>query len=117
MSFHETACDIHLDHERGKRRTSLVAICNNEEGSGLTSDILLDDFLGNDNGHFVWGGKNVTKTSRNLSITREGPSRVPILHADLLTDSGEYVSAHCPLDEHIFNINGELLFKPDEARE
>ncbi|GAB1199443.1 hypothetical protein APSETT444_008792 [Aspergillus pseudonomiae] len=79
MSFHETACDIHLDHERGKRRTSLVAICNNEEGSGLTSDILLDDFLGNDN--------------------------------------GEYVSAHCPLDEHIFNINGELLFKPDEARE
>ncbi|KAF7617794.1 hypothetical protein AFLA_006706 [Aspergillus flavus NRRL3357] len=60
MSFHQTSCDIHLTPEQGQRRTSLVAICNNDEGSGLTSDIFLDDFLGNDNGHFIWGGKNVT---------------------------------------------------------
>ena len=50
MSFQQTACDIHLTPEHGRRRTSLVAICNNDEGSGLTSDIYLDDFLGNDNG-------------------------------------------------------------------
>jgi hypothetical protein len=50
MSFHESACDIHLSPGRELGTTLLVAICNNEEGSGLTSDILLDDFLGNDNG-------------------------------------------------------------------
>ncbi|KAE8164477.1 Cyanovirin-N [Aspergillus tamarii] len=117
MSFQQTACDIHLTPEHGRRRTSLVAICNNDEGSGLTSDIYLDDFLGNDNGHFVWGGKNITQTSRNLEVSREGPSRLPVLHGDLLNSSGDYVSDHCYLDEHIFNINGELLFKPNEGRE
>ena len=67
MSFHETACDIHLDHERGKRRTSLVAICNNEEGSGLTSDILLDDFLGNDNGKvFLFSIRLLTRGNPHL---------------------------------------------------
>jgi hypothetical protein len=50
MSFHESACDVHLSPGREPGTTFLVAICNNEEGSGLTSNILLDDFLGNDNG-------------------------------------------------------------------
>lgn len=50
MSFQESACDIHLSAERGPGITSLVAICNNEEGSGMTSDLALDDFLGNDDG-------------------------------------------------------------------
>lgn len=54
MSFHESACDIHLDFERRPGKTSLVAICNNEEGSGLTSEILLDDFLGNNDGKILY---------------------------------------------------------------
>ncbi|KAF9894871.1 hypothetical protein FE257_004492 [Aspergillus nanangensis] len=107
MSFHETACDIHLSPDN-----ALVAICNNEEGSGLTSEIQLDDFLGNKDGHFVWGGKNVTQTSRNLRLIREGPSRLPILHADLQNSSGKYVGADCHLHEGIININGELLYHP-----
>ncbi|KAE8383069.1 Cyanovirin-N [Aspergillus bertholletiae] len=117
MSFQKSACDIHLSPEHGPGTTSLVAICNNEEGSGLTSDILLDDFIGNENGHFVWGGKNFTSTCRNVELRREGPSRLPVLHADLLNTSGQYVPADCHLDEHIFNINGELLFKPHEGVE
>lgn len=48
MSFHESACDIHLNNEPGA--TVLVAICNNEWGCGLTSEIRLDDCLGNTDG-------------------------------------------------------------------
>ena len=49
MSFQKSACDIHLNPERDGT-TSLVAICNNDEGTGLTSEIPLDDFLGNEDG-------------------------------------------------------------------
>ena len=48
MSFHNSACDIHLDGDA--RAACLVAICNNEEGSGLTSEMHLDDCLGNKDG-------------------------------------------------------------------
>ncbi|KAL4892264.1 Cyanovirin-N [Aspergillus ambiguus] len=112
MSFSESACDIHLDLQRGPGTTALVAICNNEEGSGLTSEISLDDFIGNVDGRFVWGGRDITQSCRNMYLSRDGPSRLPTLHADLQTDTGKFVSAQCPLDEHIVNINGELLFNP-----
>lgn len=48
MSFQNSACNIHLDSD--PRATLLVAICNNEWGSGLTSEMCLDDCLGNSDG-------------------------------------------------------------------
>lgn len=48
MAFHKSSCDIHLATEPGA--TILAAICNNDEGSGLTTDILLDKYLGNEDG-------------------------------------------------------------------
>ncbi|KAG2420112.1 hypothetical protein HFD88_004912 [Aspergillus terreus] len=112
MSFQQSACDIHLNPER-EGTTSLVAICNNDEGSGLTSKLPLDNFLGNKDGHFVWGGKNITQSCRNMQLRREGPNRLPILHADLRNSAGDFVPADCHLEEHIWNIDGELLYKPD----
>lgn len=52
MSFHNSACDIHLDRESGA--TFLVAICNNEWGCGLTSKIRLDDYIGNTDGKNIF---------------------------------------------------------------
>lgn len=60
MSFHKSACDIHLAADT--RGTLLVAICNNDEGSGLTTDILLDKYLGNNDGKALLS---------NLSVARE----------------------------------------------
>jgi hypothetical protein len=68
-------------------------------------------------GRFIWGGKNVTQSCRNLQLCKEGPSRLPILRANLQNQSSEFVAAQCHLDEHIVNINGELLFKPNEGVE
>lgn len=48
MAFHKTSCDMHLTTKSGS--TFLAAICNNDEGSGLTTDIPLDKFLGNEDG-------------------------------------------------------------------
>lgn len=48
MSFQKSACDVHLNTQSGG--TSLVATCNNDEGSGLETDLLLDDYLGNEDG-------------------------------------------------------------------
>lgn len=48
MSFNTTSCDIHLSAEGDG--THLAAICNNDEGSGITADLLLDQYLGNKDG-------------------------------------------------------------------
>jgi len=52
MSFQDSACDIHLSSKPGT--TSLVAICNNDEGSGLVSEVELDRFLGNEDGNATY---------------------------------------------------------------
>lgn len=51
MSFQDSACDIHLSSKLGT--TSLVAICNNDEGSGLVNEVELDRFLGNEDGNSI----------------------------------------------------------------
>lgn len=48
MAFHKSSCDMHLVTKSGA--TFLAAICNNDEGSGLTTDIPLDKYLGNEDG-------------------------------------------------------------------
>jgi len=48
MSFQNSACDVHLSTQPGA--TSLIAICNNDEGTGLETELLLDDYLGNEDG-------------------------------------------------------------------
>ncbi|KAJ5090649.1 hypothetical protein N7532_009333 [Penicillium argentinense] len=114
MSFQKTACDVHLNSKPGA--TSLVAICNNDEGSGLETDLLLDDYLGNEDvlmlGHIAWGGKGFSKNARNMSISSDGPDREPILHCDLVGQDGEFVSNEIDLADHIANIDGELVVLP-----
>ncbi|KAJ5627830.1 hypothetical protein N7490_010058 [Penicillium lividum] len=109
MSFHNSACDIHLSKD--DYCTYLTAICNNEEGCGLNHTIPLDDYLGNENGHFSWGGKNFSHDARNTSLTREGPDKRPFLHSELRDSSGHFVSNDIDLASHIANIDGELVFK------
>jgi hypothetical protein len=48
MAFQKTACGVHLDAQPGA--TTLIATCNNDEGSGLETALVLDDYLGNEDG-------------------------------------------------------------------
>ncbi|KAJ5259459.1 hypothetical protein N7478_012440 [Penicillium angulare] len=107
MSFHESSCDIHL--VAGTKGTFLVATCNNDEGSGLTTDILLDEFLGNKKGCLDWGGEGFSKTARNISLSAED-HRSPILYSELLDSSGNYSLNEIDLATHIANIDGELVY-------
>jgi hypothetical protein len=64
MSFNKTACDIHLSADGGG--THLVAICNNDEGSGITADLILDQYLGNKDGEILTG--EILPTENNMLI-------------------------------------------------
>ncbi|KAJ5497540.1 hypothetical protein N7463_009527 [Penicillium fimorum] len=108
MSFHHSACDIHLSDELGC--TLLCAICNNDEGSGLSDNIHLDECLGNENGHFSWGGRNFSLDARNITLVAQGPDKTPVLHSDLLNSSGDFVSSEIDLATHIANIDGQLVY-------
>lgn len=52
MSFQNSACNIYLDSDPGDtdRKTSLSATCNNDQGTGMTSQLKLDEALGNQDG-------------------------------------------------------------------
>ncbi|KAK5788735.1 hypothetical protein VI817_009693 [Penicillium citrinum] len=110
MSFQNSACDVHLSTQPGA--TSLIAICNNDEGTGLETELLLDDYLGNEDGHITWGGKNFSKNARNIFISSDGPKHIPTLHCDLAGPDGKYVSREIDLADHIANIDGELVVLP-----
>ncbi|KAJ5181586.1 hypothetical protein N7449_011733 [Penicillium cf. viridicatum] len=107
MSFHHSACDIRVRAESGC--TFLCAICNNEEGSGLADNIPLDECIGNENGHFSWGGRNFSHNARNITLAR-GPDKTPILHSDLRNSSGDFVHSEIDLATHIANIDGKLVY-------
>ncbi|CAI7599238.1 unnamed protein product [Penicillium glandicola] len=108
MSFHHSACDIRLRGEPSC--TCLSAICNNEEGTGLTDTIPLDECLGNENGHFSWGGKNFSHDAQNISLVSQGPDKTPILHSNLRDSSGNFVPTEIDLATHIANIDGHLVY-------
>lgn len=126
MSFHHSACDIHL---RGEPNcTFLCAICNNDEGSGLTDYIPLDEYLGNENGetlwlqiilyltnrlslgHLSWGGKNFSHDARSITLVAQGPDKTPILRSNLRDSSGNFVPSEIDLATHIANIDGQLVY-------
>ncbi|CAI7626492.1 unnamed protein product [Penicillium pancosmium] len=110
MAFQKTACGVHLNAQPGA--TTLIATCNNDEGSGLETALVLDDYLGNEDGHLTWGGHGFSQKARNMSVSSEGPNHDPILHVDLAGPDGKYTTSDIDLAEHIANIDGELVVLP-----
>ncbi|KAJ5693648.1 hypothetical protein N7455_003447 [Penicillium solitum] len=108
MSFHHSACDIRLRGEPSC--TFLSAICNNDEGSGLIDNMPLDEYLGNENGQFSWGGKNFSHDARSITLLAQGPDKRPILHSNLRDSSGNFVPSEIDLATHIANIDGQLVY-------
>ncbi|KAL3483530.1 Cyanovirin-N [Aspergillus germanicus] len=105
MSFHESAQNIRV--EDGHR---LVAELQNEEGDWVHAELNLDEILGNDNGHFQWGGENFSHSAEDTSFNIEGGASVPILRARLRNEEGDVNGADVNLTERIGNDNGSFVF-------
>ncbi|KAE8362532.1 Cyanovirin-N [Aspergillus caelatus] len=106
MSFHESAEDIEI-----RDGHILFAKLTNEEGELQDSEINLNDFLGNNDGHFEWDGGNFSETAEDVRFEIEGDDEVPILRAVLFNGEGEPVESDVNLSERVFNRNGEFVFE------
>ncbi|KAH7032006.1 Cyanovirin-N [Linnemannia elongata] len=56
---------------------TLTATCESNKGSNKESSIVINDFIGNNNGNFVWGSNNFIHSSSNIHLNGV------VLHADL----------------------------------
>ncbi|GAA6035075.1 hypothetical protein JCM8097_002172 [Rhodosporidiobolus ruineniae] len=87
---------------------------------GKTSQLPLDGALGNVDGQFVFGFKNVTQSARNLSLANGG-----VLTGQLKNEGGDWVDAAIHLGDDISDSAGILKFEgvpviftvPKEAEE
>ncbi|CCX10125.1 Cyanovirin-N [Pyronema domesticum] len=102
--FHVTASNIRLEGNE------LVANLDNGSGESPEARIDLNTVLGNEDGHFSWGGKNFSASAENicLEIAADG---MPILRADLKNSDEALVSANVNLTERLINTFGEFQFQ------
>jgi hypothetical protein len=87
----------------------LVATLHRDDGGLEISTLSLEQLLGNDNGHFRWGGSDFRKTARNIRLIDKGTK----LEADLQveTSGGEkyWLTSSIDLTSRIYNMNGTLV--------
>ncbi|KAE8335811.1 hypothetical protein BDV24DRAFT_143120 [Aspergillus arachidicola] len=105
MSFHLSAEDIQI-----RDNHILFARLRNGDGDLQDAEINLDEFLGNNDGHFEWDGQNFSQTADNVHFAIEGDGEVPVLRAALLNGEGESVNSDVNLSERINNDNGVFVF-------
>ncbi|RAL12064.1 CVNH domain-containing protein [Aspergillus homomorphus CBS 101889] len=106
MSFHLSASEVRIDDNR-----YLVAVLRDEDGNENESRLDLDEYLGNSEGRFEWGGNNFSESARDVHFAIEGGGEVPVLRAELQNSEGEFFPADVNLSEHIENNNGNLIYE------
>ena len=104
MSFHSSAEGITVDHH------ILRAQLRNEDGNNVEAEINLDDYVGNNDGRFEWGGNGFSQTAENIHFSIEGGDSVPVLRARLQNLEGDFVDADLNLAERFSNENGRFVF-------
>ncbi|KAK6956651.1 hypothetical protein Daesc_001930 [Daldinia eschscholtzii] len=104
-NFYVSSTDIRVDDNH-----ILRARLRTEDGGEVDSEIDLNQFIGNNNGRFEWGGVNFSETAQNVSFSIEGGASVPVLRAELQNLDGEWVGADINLGERISNDNGRFQF-------
>ncbi|KAK3810569.1 MAG: CVNH domain-containing protein [Linnemannia gamsii] len=104
-SIKDTCTNLRLVEEYTHKHT-LTASCQSLDGSSKESSIDLDNFIGNDNGHFTWAR---TDFSLNRSEIRQ-LKEVTVLQGCLLDAKGEGQYATLDLAENIKNMDGTLTY-------
>ncbi|RAL11804.1 CVNH domain-containing protein [Aspergillus homomorphus CBS 101889] len=107
MSFHESAVPGSIRLEG----PCLHALLRDEQGGERPAMVDLDQFIGNNDGHFQWGGNNFFETARGVYFDIEGGANVPVLRAELRDEQGGWRTADVNLAERLFNINGRFEFQ------
>ncbi|KAL6821673.1 Cyanovirin-N [Trichoderma sp. SZMC 28015] len=83
----------------------LVATVADEEGNWNDSRIDLNDFIGNEDGWFMWDGVNFAESANDIRL--DGT----LLTAELpMRDGGYRERQGIELNDRIANINGRLEF-------
>ncbi|KAJ5988347.1 hypothetical protein N7481_003557 [Penicillium waksmanii] len=101
--------NLHIEAEGAD--TYLVAYCMDGHQHWNPSRLRLDSCLGDNGGHFQWGGHEFTERARNISFNpEEGASNVPVLRAELQNDAGGFMPGDVNLAERINNRDGYLQF-------
>uniref|UniRef100_A0A1Y1KRI8 Cyanovirin-N domain-containing protein n=1 Tax=Photinus pyralis TaxID=7054 RepID=A0A1Y1KRI8_PHOPY len=101
MGFSRSSKNIEL-----KSGHILAAECRDREGNWHYSRLDLDQYIGNDDGHFVWYDKDFSLTAINSSVNAN------ILSADLKKNDTSYRdNQRLDLDDHIVNEDGRLTFE------
>ncbi|KAL1645310.1 hypothetical protein SLS61_008380 [Didymella pomorum] len=105
MSFHYSAQDIRVDDGH-----ILRARLQQADGEWNDSEIDLNDFIGNDNGHFYWDGQGFSGSAENIHFTIEGDGSVPVLRASLCDQEGNYQERDLNLSERVSNNDGHFNY-------
>jgi CVNH domain len=106
MDFSTSLHDVKLDDQE-----TLVAKCENSRHEWELSAFPLNEYLGNNDGHFVWRWQGFKQTARNVYLR---DSR--FLHAELENAGGGWNATSVDLSEYIENQDGALWCK-DEKQE
>ncbi|KAJ5626610.1 hypothetical protein N7528_004037 [Penicillium herquei] len=105
MSFHKSSVSFVLEEDH-----ILKAVLYTDDEEEHESTLDLNGIIGNDDGHFSWGGVNFKDSASNIELNIEGDDEVPILRATLISMEGEEIDADINLAERISNDNGDLVF-------
>ncbi|KUI55824.1 hypothetical protein VP1G_03200 [Cytospora mali] len=81
-----------------------------EDGEHVDARIDLNSCIGNENGHFQWGGQNFAETAREIRFNIEGETQ-PILRAQLKSLDDQWEDRDINLTERIMNRDGQLVFE------
>lgn len=84
----------------------LSAQCRRCNGEWQESSIRLNDFLGNEDGSFLLGDRDFSKTAKDIKVEQSNDSSV--LHANLRKRDWSWQEATIDLDTFITNKDGEL---------
>ncbi|KAK4128849.1 Cyanovirin-N [Parathielavia appendiculata] len=105
MSFHASAQDIRVDDGH-----ILRARLTNLNGEEVDAELDLNDYIGNNDGSFEWGGVNFSESAEDITFSLEGGDSVPVLRAGLRNADGELVYRDINLAERIHNNDGSFYF-------
>ncbi|KAK2593565.1 hypothetical protein QQS21_008740 [Conoideocrella luteorostrata] len=103
MSFANSSQNFWLDDD-----FNLHATCYDNEGNSHDSQINLNEFIGNSDGWFVWGGENFSDTAQEIEL--EGSTLSAYLKP---VDGSDRERQGIDLNEKIGNENGQLVFIED----
>ncbi|KAH6632867.1 Cyanovirin-N [Chaetomium tenue] len=88
----------------------LRARLQKSDGEWVDAEINLNDFIGNNDGFFEWGGVNFSQSAQDIDFSVEGDDAVPVLRATLTNMEGEGIQGDINLGERIQNIDGGFQF-------